>query len=171
MQLNTVRILVVDDEPFARAALAELLRDESYTVATAEDGLSALRMLAEFAPDVVLTDLKMPRLDGIGLLRKVLERDPACRVIVMSANNFLGTEDIAGVVRRAGAAGFLVKPLDFDELLLTIKRARASRHLEEPVGPRRATHTALRRLRPSHLRRRTGHRGRSDSRRAAVAPR
>ena len=58
------RILVVDDEVNARTALAELLRDEGYAVETAADGFKALGKLEEFAPDLVLTDLKMPGMDG-----------------------------------------------------------------------------------------------------------
>ena len=61
------RILIVDDEANARAALSEILRDEGYATETAADGFKALGKLEEFAPDVVLTDLKMPGLDGIGL--------------------------------------------------------------------------------------------------------
>ena len=57
------RILIVDDEANARTALAELLRDEGYSVETAADGFKALPKLEEFAPDVVVTDLKMPGLD------------------------------------------------------------------------------------------------------------
>ena len=75
------RILVVDDEVNARTALAELLRDEGYAVETAADGFKALGKLEDFAPDVVLTDLKMPGMDGIQLLAKIARerRRPAGR--------------------------------------------------------------------------------------------
>jgi CheY-like chemotaxis protein len=71
------RILIVDDEANARAALSEILREEGYTTETAADGFKALGKLADFNPDVVLTDLKMPGLDGIGLMHKVRELAPA----------------------------------------------------------------------------------------------
>src|SRR5438477_11038975 len=64
------RILIVDDEANARAALSEILREEGYATETAADGFKALGKLEEFAPDVCLTDLKMPGLDGIGLMEK-----------------------------------------------------------------------------------------------------
>ena len=64
------RILIVDDEANARAALSEILGEEGYTTETAADGFKALGKLEEFGPDVVLTDLKMPGLDGIGLMEK-----------------------------------------------------------------------------------------------------
>ena len=68
------RILVVDDEVNARNALLELLRDEGYAVETAADGFKALGKMEEFAPDLVLTDLKMPGMDGIQLLGKIRAR-------------------------------------------------------------------------------------------------
>ena len=65
------RILVVDDETDARFALVELLREEGYSVEAAADGFKALGRLPEFVPDLVLTDLKMPGMDGIELLGKI----------------------------------------------------------------------------------------------------
>ena len=79
------RVLVVDDEANARTALVELLRDEGYGVETAADGFKALGKMAEFAPDLVLTDLKMPGMDGLQLLAKLREADPDLPVIVMTA--------------------------------------------------------------------------------------
>ena len=69
-------ILVVDDEASARNGLVELLRDEGYAVDAAADGFKALGKLADFAPDLVMTDLKMPGMDGIQLLEKIRESDP-----------------------------------------------------------------------------------------------
>ena len=79
------RILVVDDEANAREALAELLSDEGYETAMASDGLKALAALQSFDPDVVLTDLKMPGLDGIGLLERGRPVAPHTSFIVMTA--------------------------------------------------------------------------------------
>jgi CheY-like chemotaxis protein len=79
------RILVVDDEANARTALAELLSDEGYTVETAADGFKALGKAAETAPDLVLTDLKMPGMDGVELLRKLKADDADAVVLVMTA--------------------------------------------------------------------------------------
>ena len=79
------RILVVDDEANARTALAELLRDDGYVVETAADGFKALPKLEDFAPDVLLTDLKMPGMSGIELMRKAREHDPESATVVMTA--------------------------------------------------------------------------------------
>src|SRR5215813_13211494 len=70
------RVLVVDDEANARTALADLLRDEGYSVETAADGFKALHKLEEFAPDLILTDLKMPGMDGITLMKKAQQTEP-----------------------------------------------------------------------------------------------
>jgi DNA-binding NtrC family response regulator len=114
------RILVVDDEPNARTALAELLREEGYAVETAADGFKALPKLEDFAPDVLLTDLKMPGMDGIELMRKAHELDPEATVVVMTA---FGAVDTAVAAMRNGAADYLTKPLNIDELGIVLERA------------------------------------------------
>jgi len=125
------RILVVDDEANARSALAELLREEGYTVETAADGFKALPKLDEFSPDVIVTDLKMPGLDGLGLMRKALEQEPERAVIMMTA---FGAVDTAVAAMRAGAADYLTKPINFDELLLVVERAIERRRLKLEAG-------------------------------------
>lgn len=124
-------ILVVDDEANARSALAELLREEGYTVETAADGFKALPKLDEFSPDVIVTDLKMPGLDGLGLMRKALEQEPERAVIMMTA---FGAVDTAVAAMRAGAADYLTKPINFDELLLVVERAIERRRLKLEAG-------------------------------------
>jgi len=132
------RILVVDDEVNARTALAELLRDEGYTVETAADGFKALPKLEDFSPDLVVTDLRMPGMDGLQLLKKAHERDPDCAVIVMTA---YGAVDTAVAAMREGAADYVTKPVNVEELVLVIDRAlerrrvlAESRHLRERLS-------------------------------------
>ena len=107
------RILVVDDEPNARTALTELLLEEGYIVEAAGDGFEALGRLAAFAPDMVLTDLKMPGMDGLELMSWLRERDPALPVVVMSA---FGDVETAVGIMRAGARSYLRKPVNLIEL-------------------------------------------------------
>src|SRR5262245_12728187 len=76
------RILVVDDEPSARRGLELLLRDAGFTVACASDGAAALEEAERFLPDVVITDVRMPVLDGLTLCARLHERDPELPVIV-----------------------------------------------------------------------------------------
>jgi DNA-binding NtrC family response regulator len=113
------RILVVDDEVNARTALAELLRDEGYEVETAADAFKALGKLEAFSPDVVLSDLKMPGMDGIELVKKIQVMEDAPAVVVMTA---FGAVQSAVDAMRAGAAEYLTKPLNFDELLVVLTR-------------------------------------------------
>ncbi|WP_437980681.1 sigma-54-dependent transcriptional regulator [Sorangium sp. So ce117] len=114
------RVLVVDDEASARSGLEKLLRQEGYTVDAAADGVEAIEVAAERPPDVVITDLKMPRMDGVTLLGKLREQDPALPVIVVTA---FGDVTSAVLAMRAGAEDYLTKPVDFDALLLTLERA------------------------------------------------
>src|SRR4029450_7089680 len=79
------RILIVDDEANARAALSEILREEGYITETAADGFKALGKIEEFSPDVVVTALKMPGLDGIGLMEKARTAAPNATFVVMTA--------------------------------------------------------------------------------------
>ena len=94
------RILVVDDEVNARTALAELLAEEGYVVESAADAFKALGKVAEFSPDLVLTDLKMPGMDGLQLLARLHEGDRDVPVIVMTA---FGEVESAVRAMRAGA--------------------------------------------------------------------
>jgi DNA-binding NtrC family response regulator len=114
------RILIVDDEANARAALSEILREEGYETETAADGFKALGKLGAFAPDLVLTDLKMPGLDGIGLLQEVRAASPGTVIVVMTA---FGTIDSAVEAIKKGAENYLTKPLDPVTLVAVVERA------------------------------------------------
>ncbi len=114
------RILIVDDEANARAALSEILHEEGYATEVAADGFKALGKLEDFAPDVVLTDLKMPGLDGIGLMQKAREMAPHATFVVMTA---FGTIPNAVEAVQKGAYQYLTKPLDFPQLALVVERA------------------------------------------------
>src|SRR5260221_2035844 len=114
------RILIVDDEANARAARSEILHQDGFVTDTAADGFKALGKLAEFDPDVVLTDLKMPGLDGIGLMEKGREVTTEALIVVMTAFGTIGSE--VDAVKR-GAENYLTKPLDFDVLTAVVDRA------------------------------------------------
>jgi len=114
------RILIVDDEANARSALSELLREEGYATETAADGFKALGKLADFTPDVVLTDLKMPGLSGVGLMEKVQDDLPNATFVVMTA---FGTIANAVEAVKKGAYHYLTKPLDTQVLTVILERA------------------------------------------------
>jgi DNA-binding NtrC family response regulator len=125
------RILVVDDETNARNALAELLRDEGYTVETAPDAFKALPKLEELQPELLLTDLKMPGMDGIELMRKARSHDADLVTVVMTA---YGAVDTAVSAMRQGAADYITKPINFEELAIVLERALERRRLRVEAG-------------------------------------
>jgi two-component system, NtrC family, response regulator AtoC len=114
------RILIVDDESNARAALSEILDEEGYATETAADGFKALGKLEEFGPDVILTDLKMPGLDGIAFMEKARTAAPGAVFVVMTA---FGTISSAVDAMRKGAENYLLKPLDPGALGAVVERA------------------------------------------------
>jgi two-component system response regulator HydG len=120
------RILVVDDEASARSGLERLLQQEGFSVKTAADGAIALRIAADFAPDVVVTDLKMPEMDGMELLKHLREQDHDLPVIMATA---FGDVSSAVSAMRAGADDYLTKPIDIEALVLSIERTMERRAL------------------------------------------
>ncbi|MEE9384056.1 MAG: sigma-54 dependent transcriptional regulator [Nannocystaceae bacterium] len=120
------RVLVVDDESAARTALVDLLRSEGYEVLSAPDGYKALGRARAQPPDILLTDLKMPGMDGIELIAKMTAQTPSLSSIVMTA---YGTVSTAVGAMREGAEDYITKPIDFDELLVLIERVRDARAL------------------------------------------
>src|SRR5579871_7065290 len=114
------RILIVDDESNARAALSEILHEEGYATETAADGFKALAKIGDFSPDVILTDLKMPGLDGISFMEKAKSAAPTAVFVVMTA---FGTIASAVAAVKKGAENYLTKPLDFEALAAVIERA------------------------------------------------
>lgn len=110
----------MDDEANARTALSEILHEDGFITEMAADGFKALGKIVDFQPDVVLTDLKMPGLDGIGLMEKARQQVPGTVFVVMTA---FGTIDSAVDAVKRGAENYLTKPLDFDVLGAVIERA------------------------------------------------
>ncbi len=113
-------ILVVDDEPLQRNILKTILSEEGYETYAASSGEEALKLVKSYNPDVVLTDLKMDGMDGIGLLHKLSQGKTMPAVIIMTA---FGTVSSAVDAMKKGAFDYLTKPLDKDVVVLTVRRA------------------------------------------------
>ena len=107
------RVLIVDDEPSIRKVLSAHLRRFGYDLATASDGAEGIGLLQEQLFHAVVTDLKMPVVDGMGLLRWVQENQPGLPVILITAH---GTVDTAVAALKNGAFDYVTKPFDQDEL-------------------------------------------------------
>ncbi|MBI3184034.1 MAG: sigma-54-dependent Fis family transcriptional regulator [Myxococcales bacterium] len=120
------RILVVDDEQNAREALKVLLREEGFDVAEASDGEEALSVMSDFGPEAVLADVRMPKMDGLTLLRKAKEDGHDAAFVMMTA---YGSIEAAVEAMRSGAEHYLVKPLDMAAVRVVVEKALEKRRL------------------------------------------
>src|SRR5580658_5627683 len=131
------RVLVVDDEENIRLVLRTLLKKHGYEVEVAEEGTGALTALDSFDPDVILTDVRMPKMGGLDLLAALREKKHPATVIVMSA---YGNVDLAIEAMKAGAYDYVSKPFKPDEIVLALRKAeeretlrRENRALKEQI--------------------------------------
>ena len=124
-------VLVIDDEAGLRHTLSLILREEGYPVVLAEDGESGLRAAAaEPRPDLILCDIRMPRLDGLGFLARYKDAGGTALVIMMSA---YGTMETAIEAMRNGAYDYVSKPFNADEILLALRKAEEREQLRREV--------------------------------------
>jgi DNA-binding NarL/FixJ family response regulator len=135
------RVVLVDDHPVYREGLARLLSQSGVeVVAQAGNGPDALSIVEETAPDVVVMDLNMPGMSGVDVTRKLVERNPASRVLIVSVS--AQEEDVTEAI-LAGASGYVLKDGPVEEVVAGIE---AAAHGESLISPRIAT-MLLRRMR------------------------
>ena len=127
MSDSTKHLVLVEDEAALREVIAEQLRDHGYQVEAVESGEAALARLADFAFDILVTDLRLPGIDGSRLIEDALERYPDLIVVVISG---YGTVKAAVDAIKRGAWDFVSKPFQIDELLLALKAALEQRRLK-----------------------------------------
>jgi DNA-binding NtrC family response regulator len=120
------RLLLADDDPLIVGSLGEVLRREGYEVLTAGTGLEALKTLRDEEIDLVITDINMPEMDGIHLLREVRSRSPETMVILITG---YGTIESAVEAIKAGASDYITKPICDEEMKVVIERSLESRRL------------------------------------------
>jgi two-component system OmpR family response regulator len=120
--------LVVDHGVNARAALAELLRDEGYDVETAACPLDAIARAASYHPHVAITDVQMPGMDGRELVARLRQASDAPAVIAMTASR-----DASVAALRAGACDYVTKPIHFDELLVVLAKVIRQHDVEQEL--------------------------------------
>ncbi|HWP59422.1 MAG TPA: sigma-54 dependent transcriptional regulator [Candidatus Acidoferrales bacterium] len=120
-------ILVADDESLARKNICRVLEEEGYRVHEAADGRAALETIEKVDFDLVLTDLRMPELDGLSILKKVREISPQTLVVLMTA---FASVDTAVEALRLGAQDYILKPVAFEEVLRKVQRLIEHKNLE-----------------------------------------
>ncbi len=122
------RLLIVEDEPLLRITMSDALRKEGWTVDLAEDGVQGVTLFERHLHEVVLTDLVMPRMDGMEVLRRVKALQPDATVVIITAH---GTVDKAVEAMREGAADFIAKPFSMAQLLVRLSNICSVRQLRE----------------------------------------
>lgn len=122
------KILIVDDEPNMRNILGTVLREQGYDIRTAADGIAALQMLKETIADIVISDMRMPKLNGMELLHEIKRLYPESEVIMVTA---YGTVETAVAAMKAGAYDYVLKPWETnDEIILRVAKARERQELK-----------------------------------------
>ncbi len=124
--MDRVGILIVEDEEAQRSLLGGLLKKEGYTVGEAADGESALALFQKDIFEIVLLDYRLPDTDGLSLLKKIKEVNPATEVVMITA--FGSIENAVGAL-KAGASEYLTKPIDLDDLLFKLRKVEEKTYL------------------------------------------
>ena len=128
-------VLVVDDEPTVRWTVAESLRQDGHSVTEARDGTEAAGVLGKRSFDVVVTDIRMPGIDGLSLFRQIRSQQPATAVILMTA--FARASDAVEALKE-GASDYLTKPFDVDEITVRVARLQEQYNLKQNLADARA---------------------------------
>jgi DNA-binding response OmpR family regulator len=118
-----MNILLIDDEEFTRLELGEFLQDEGYNVITASDGIEGIKLFQEKHPEIVLTDVKMPKMDGFTVLKKIKAQKPETRVLLLTGH---GDEEMVIRALKEGANDYIKKPINLNYLSESMLRASES---------------------------------------------
>lgn len=122
------KILIVDDERAIRRALREILEFESFEVDEAEDGIAGMTMLENNEYDIIFSDIKMPKMDGMEFLEETQKKNIDCPIIMISGH---GNIETAVDAIKKGAFDFIEKPLDLNRILVTVRNAKEKSNLVE----------------------------------------
>lgn len=116
-----IKVLAIDDSRTIRALLSSTLSDAGFEVHTAEDGQDGIEKFSQTSPDVVITDINMPRMDGYGVIETLRGKDIATRVPILVLTTE-SSQEVKTRVRTAGATGWIGKPFDDEALIFALKR-------------------------------------------------
>lgn len=113
-----MKLLIIEDEKITRISLTDILKNEGYQVFAAEDGEEGLRLYNEYLPEIVITDLRLPKIEGMEILKSILEKTPSCKVILITA---YATIETAVNSLKIGAYDYLTKPFSPEKLLSILR--------------------------------------------------
>jgi DNA-binding response OmpR family regulator len=116
------KILVIDDNEDLRETIVSVLEDEGYATLIAPDGASGVRVFGESRPDLVITDLIMPKSNGLDTIREIKTIDPGARIVAMSGGSLISHEYYLDVASSLGAMHVLPKPFEIDELVRVVAK-------------------------------------------------
>jgi len=121
-----LRVLAIDDSRTMRNLLGDALSNAGYEVDLAEDGEDGIRHARDFDPDVIITDVNMPKLDGLGFI-EAIRSDPGERVVPILVLTTESAPELKARARKAGASGWIIKPFDEGKLIAAIERVAIPR--------------------------------------------
>ena len=120
MKNSEIQVLVVDDEPIMRECLTDILSDQGYQVTAVSNGSDALERLEQASFHIVISDIRMPGLDGEEVLKHSLRHNPSCKIILITAYSM----DLSGkAYLDQGAYGFILKPFDIEQIRNLVSQA------------------------------------------------
>jgi two-component system, cell cycle response regulator len=127
--MEHARVLIVDDEPFARQTLSEWLREQDYDVLEAESGRQAMERIRKDKPDIVISDMVMPGMDGLQLLKEAKAARADASFLMVTG---YPSPSVAVNVMQHGASDYMIKPFNPGELSRRVKRMLLHKSLEKP---------------------------------------
>src|SRR5262245_42638968 len=129
-----LEVLLIDDEPSIRLTVGDALRDAGHKVTIASDGGEELSLVTSKVFDVVITDIRLPRVDGLTIFRRAREESPSSDIILITAYGDV-TDAVAAL--KDGAFDYLTKPFDTEEIIVRVARSEAKRKLERELAAAR----------------------------------
>jgi DNA-binding NtrC family response regulator len=132
--MHCAKVLIVDDEPISRQTIAEGLRGKNFDVIEAESGQQAMERIQREEMDIVISDMVMPGMDGLELLKKVMRLKVDVPFFLVTG---YPSQAAAANVMKAGASDFLAKPVTSEELMLRVSRTLFLKSLAKPLAPAR----------------------------------
>ena len=122
----TIKVLAIDDSRTIRNLVRKAMEDAGFDCTTADDGLDGVERFAEVAPDVVITDINMPRMDGFGVI-DAIRGGTANRTVPILVLTTESAEELKARARRAGATGWIVKPFEDTAIVSVVRRVTGAR--------------------------------------------